>query len=667
MQKTSGGTSRRSRAGSARVGKQRQHQDPPGDPGRPPGVETARRAPAGQRVRYWFDNTLTGGVAALIGWLAVACLAVVVPVSAVLVWTDDRAPHSLRSKIAAVWRTVGQTLRLGGEVGSPLRIALTVLLALVALFYVSTLVSLITAAITEKLVALRLGHSTVLEEGHTVVLGWSAQIHTVVTELVTANANQRRSAIAVLADRDKTEMEEELDAEVGRTGRTRIICRNGRPADPVALARVSPGSADAVLVLPRDGADEDAEIVKSLLSLRAAVGDECRVRIVAVVRDDRYRLAARLAAGPDAVVLEVDDITARLVAQCVRQPGLSLVYQELFDFAGDEFYVIDAPEQAGRAFGQVLRAYPTASVVGVVRADGTVRLNPAPDSVVHPGDRLVVIARDDDTAVPADGPAGFDEAVIVSGEPTPARPERLLLLGWNRRAPRIVDHLSGHATPGSVLHVVADGGRTTAAAVGEAAVGTPGLDVVFHRGDPTLPETVNGLDASGYDGIIVLGPDRAAGGGAPDDRALVTLLLLRALERETGRPIPVVTEMTDDRNRAIAPVGPGADFVVSGKLIGLLMAQISQNWRLAHVFEVLLAPGGCGIHLRPAGDYVREGRRTDFATVVESASRRGECAIGYRVRERAAVGPDHGMRINPPKSDVRLWRADDDVIVIAGH
>ncbi|MFC4981260.1 NAD-binding lipoprotein [Streptomyces atroolivaceus] len=666
MQKTSGGTDRGPRAGSARVGKQRQPQEPPRSSVRP-GAEATRRAPLDEQVRYWFDNTLTGGVAGLIGWLAVACLAIVVPLSAVLVWTDDRAPDALWAKTAAVWRTVGQTLRLGGEVGSPLRVALSVLLALVALFYVSTLVSLITAAITEKLVALRLGHSTVLEEGHTVVLGWSAQIHTVVTELVLANANQRRSAIAVLADRDKTDMEEELSAEAGSTGRTRIICRNGRPADPAALARVSPGTADVVLVLPRDEPDEDAEIVKSLLSLRAAVGDDCRVRVVAVVRDERYQLAARLAAGPDAVVLEVDDITARLVSQCVRQPGLSLVYQELLDFAGEEFYVIDAPALAGQAFGRALLAYRNACVVGVVRADGRVQLNPAVDSVVLPGDRVVVIAQDDDTAVPADEPAAIDESVIVSRPPTVARPQRLLLLGWNRRARRIVAHLSGHTGAGSVLHVVADGGELTGHQVREAANEAIGLDVTFHPGDPTLPETVNGLDAAGYDGVIVLGPDRSAGNGAPDDRALVTLLLLRALERRTGRAISVVTEMTDDRNRAIAPVGPGADFVVSGKLIGLLMAQISQNWRLADVFEGLLSPDGNGIHLRPAGDYVREGHQASFATVVESASRRGECAIGYRSRESATVGPGHGVRVNPAKTVVRRWMADDDVIVITAH
>ncbi|WP_406089090.1 CASTOR/POLLUX-related putative ion channel [Streptomyces sp. NBC_01013] len=603
----------------------------------------------------------------LIGWLAVACLAVVVPVSVLLVWTDDQAPDSAWAKAGAVWRSVGQTLRLGGEVGSPLRVVLSVLLALMALFYVSTIVGLITTAITEELIALRRGHSTVLESGHTVVLGWSDQIFTVVAELVAANANQRRGAVAVLADRDVTEMEEELRSEVRDTGRTRIVCRNGRPTDPAALARVSPATADVVLVLPRDRPDEDAEVVKNLLALRTAVDDDSRVRTVAVVRDVRYRLAAELAAGPDAVVLEIDDVTSRLVAQCARQPGLSLVYQELLDFAGDEFYVVDAPAQTGRAFAEVLRACPTSSVVGVVRTDGSLHLNPPATSVLSPGDRLVVIAQDDDTTVTTDQPAAFDESVIVNRAPAAARPERVLLLGWNRRARHILRHLSGHAAAGSVVHVVAQGGESLAREVREAAQAASTLTVTFAPGDPTLPETVNDLDFSHHDGVIVLGPDPGPGQDSPDDRTLVTLLLLRDHERTSGVPVRVVTEMTDDRNRTLAPAGVGADFIVSGKLVGLLMAQISQNWHLAGLFAELLAPHGNAIHLKPVGDYVRTGQRASFATVVEAASRRGECALGYRSRGLARVGIDHEVRINPAKAEVRYWSVDDEVIVMAGQ
>jgi ion channel POLLUX/CASTOR len=40
----------------------------------------------------------------------------------------------------------------------------------------------------------------VAERDHTVILGWSPQIFTVLSELIRANENQRRACIAVLAD-----------------------------------------------------------------------------------------------------------------------------------------------------------------------------------------------------------------------------------------------------------------------------------------------------------------------------------------------------------------------------------------------------------------------------------------------------------------------------------
>ncbi|WP_261994292.1 CASTOR/POLLUX-related putative ion channel [Streptomyces sp. t39] len=590
------------------------------------------------RVRYWFDTTLAHGTSALVGWLALACLAVVVPVSVLLVWTDQRGPMATESKIAAVWRSTGQTMRLGGEVGPPLRVALSVLLALVALFYVSTLVSLITAGITDRLIALRRGHSTVLESGHTVILGWSEQMQTVVSELVAANAGRRPGVVAVLADRDPAEMEEDLRADVGDTGRTRLIIRSGRPTDPTALARVSPATADSVVVLPRDDPAEDAEIVKTLLSLRAVVGEDRDLPVVAAVRDDRYLAAARLAGGPGATVLEIDDVSARLLVQCARRPGLSLVHQELLDYAGDEFYTVRDPALTGRTFREAAAACPVSSAVGVVRADGVLTLCPPAALRLADGDGLVVIARDRDATRPEPVAAPYDPTAVAGAPPPRAPvPERLLMLGWNRRARRIVDRLARSAPPGSSLEVVAER-RAAGRAAGD------GLTVTLRQGDPTRRETLEGLDLATYHGVIVLGPDRRPGQDDPDDRTLVTLLHLRARERETGARVPVVTEMTDDRNRLIAPVAPGADFVVSGKLIGLLMTQISQNPRLACVFEELFAPGGTTIQLRPAGDFVRTGQVASFATVAEAASRRARTTprtrrpVGGSARSASSAG-----------------------------
>ncbi|MCM1969355.1 NAD-binding lipoprotein [Streptomyces sp. G1] len=638
------------------------------------------------RVRYRFDHLVSGGTTALIGWLALACLAVVVPASMVLVWSDRSAPTTLSGRLTAVWVSVGQTLKIGGAVGSPLYVLASVSLALVALLFVSTLVSLITTGINRRIMALRLGHSTVLETGHTVVLGWSDQVFPVIGELVAANANQRRSAIAVLAPQDKVWMESEISTRVGDSGRTRIICRSGSTTDPAELCRVSPATAKAVLVLPPTGDGGDAHVVKTLLALDAAVpgsgvGDSV---VVAAVRDSRNHVTAGLAAGPGGHVLCFDDIVARLLVQTARQPGLSLVYSELLDFEGDEFYPVAAGGLAGRPFGEALLSFATSCAVGLLHADGSVTLNPGQEAVIGPADRIIVISRDDDTAVredPARLASLVEESAIVSAGARPAQAERLLLLGWNRRAPLVIEQLDQYVSPGTTLDVVALGEYAATHAARAVTAARSRLDVSLHTGDVTDPLTLAKLDVPSYDGVIVIG-ETEAGDTDPapfpavtdpesrpearaDDRTLVTLLHLRAIGDAAQRDLALTTEMSDDGNRLLAPARGGSDFIVSGRLISLLMTQISESPYLAEVFEELFTAEGHEFHLKPATDYVRTGHEVSFATVVESAGRRGECAVGYRLRAQSATGPDHGVRINPDKRQRIRFSEEDSLIVLA--
>lgn len=624
-----------------------------------------RRVSLQDRARYRFDRTLARSTGSLMGWLVVSCLAVVVPVSALSVWTDPGAPRSLSGRLSAVWRSSAETLRLGAVDGTPLRMLLAALLGLVALLCVSTLVGVITTGLAERLAELSRGRSTVLEEGHAVVLGWSDQVFTVVAELVAAQVPHRPRAVVLLADRDKTEMERALAAHVGPPGRTRLICRSGLASDPGILALVSPRTARTVLVLPSGEPTADAEVLRTLLALRAVLGEDAEgPPVLAAVRDDRYRAAARLAVGPRGTVLETDTVTARLIAQCVGRPGLSLVLRDLLDFAGDEFHLADASAFHGRCFGAALLGHAGACVVGLLTPQGRTFLNPPADTVIAPGSRLIVLTRDEEAARPEDCRHLVERPVIATAPPPPEDAAHLLLLGWNRRAPLVVDQLRRTARPGSVLDVVTD--RSVPAPAREPQPsGASRLSVRFQSAVLSRPETLLGFDLTPYDGTVVLGPDPGDGPDRPDDRTLVTLLALRLVEERTGRPLRVVTELTDDRNRPLAPVDPGSDVIVSGELTGLLMAQIAQNRHLAAVFDELFSADGSTICLRPAGHYVHPGSVTTFATVVAAARDRGECAIGYRRHDRRATPPDHGVRLNPHKAERREWSPDDQVILVA--
>ncbi|KAA0925595.1 CASTOR/POLLUX-related putative ion channel [Streptomyces apricus] len=647
----------------------------------------------------------------LVGWLVLSCLTVVVPVSALVVWTDPASPRSLSGRLLAVGRTSAETLRLGAPSGAPVRVVLSLVLGLVALLCVSTLVGVITTGLGERLAELRRGRSTVLEQEHAVVLGWSDQVFTVVGELVAARAG-RRCVIAVLADRDVTEMEEALTASLGRGCGVRLVCRSGSSTSVDTLALVTPRTAGSVLVLPSDTPDADSEVVRTLLALRAVLGEEPGPPVVAAVRDRRHLPAARLAAGVRGTIVETDATAARLLVHSARRSGVGEVLRDLLDFAGAEFHLVDVPPDDRRAdgradgrqaspercFGDLSLCFERASVVGLLPPGGPPLLNPPARTVVGPEDRLVVIAHDCAAGAPTDCRAYVDRTAVAVARPEYAGPVRVLLLGWNRRAPLLVQALRQGVVPGSVLDVVIDDAVAGDVAVGDVAVGdvvTDGaladdalvdgtrLTVTCRSGDLLHPESLDGLDLFGYDSVIVLGADAGTGPGHPDDRVLVTLLTLRSMELRSGRTLPVVAELGDHRNRALAPLGPASDLVVQGELTGLLMAQIAHNPHLASVFSELFAAHGASIHLRPAGHYITPGNETSFATVVAAALDRGECAIGYRYRR---PGPDagtggsgtdgpgtggpetdrrHELRLNPAKSERRVWDARDEVVVLA--
>ena len=153
-----------------------------------------------------------------------------------------------------------------------------------------------------------------------------------------------------------------------------------------------------------------------------------------------------------------------------------------------------------------------------------------------------------------------------------------------------------------------------------------------------------------------------------DAQTLVTLLHLRDMQARSGLNYAIVSEMLDDRNRRLAEVTQADDFIVSDKLISLMLSQVSENKQLTEVFDQLFSSDGAEIYLRDAGLYVKEGESADFYTVIESARRKGETAIGHRFEEHARSAEHYyGVSVNPTKTDAHVYAAGDKIIVLADH
>lgn len=629
------------------------------------------------RLRYHFDNIMSKGPIALIGWLFLASAILILLIS-VIVISLGIGPEGKATFLEVAWASLMRTLdpgTMGGDEGSRGFLLAMLTVTLGGIFIVSILIGILTTGIEGKLEQLRKGRSFVAETGHTVILGWSSQIFTLISELIVANANQRHSCIAILAEKDTVEMQDEIRSKIGKTGRTRIVCRTGSPMDMDDLDIVNPQSARSIVVLAPEVDDPDFYVIKSILALtNDSNRSPQRYHIVAVIRDAKNFEVASMIGGDEVKLILAGDMMARIMAQTCRQSGLSVAYTELLDFGGDEIYFKKEPDLAGQTFASVLMAYEDSAVIGIRFQDGRLVLNPSMDTKLDAEDALIAISEDDDTI----RLSGLTEYHIETGAiqemaPKPPSPWHTLMLGWNERAPSIIKELDNYVGSGSEIsvvhgHHVEIDAHLPRSANGDIALRN--LTVSFHSGDTTDRATLEAMTVNKYDHIIVL--STSEDGSAPTDRheadarTLITLLHLRDMSDKSGQPLSIVSEMLDIQNRELAQVTRADDFVVSDNLLSLMMSQISENAELAVVFQDLFDPEGSEIYLKPAEEYVAMGRPLNFYTVVESARRRNQVAIGYRVQAEAYdVSKSYGVRINPKKSLETTYAKGDRIIVLA--
>ncbi len=631
------------------------------DSSRPP-VKTAteRKSGLGDRLRYMFDNSMSSGTPALIAWLFAATLLLIMVFALILTVAGmGPAGGENRGFFPDLFYNLLHALdpgTIGGDEGT-WRFKLTMLaLTLGGLFIVSALIGVLASGIDSKLADLRRGRSIVLEEDHTVILGWSESIFTIISELTLANESRKDPVIVILADRDKVDMEEELKVKVPERRGTKIICRSGSPMDLDDLRLSSHDTARSVILLAPESDEPDSEVIKTLLALTHAGPDG--PRIVAEIQDPTNLEAAALVGAGRTTLLDIRETVAKLVVQTSRQSGAAAVYTELFDYSGDEFYFFEDHGLAGSTYAEAQQAFEAASVVGIV--DGTTsKLNPPPDTVITADQTLIVVV-EDDSALQGQSRSMTEPALNRLGQQSSdqSRPTRALVIGWNDRAPIVLRELDRYAPPGSTLTVLTTYGEPVVPPL-------PHLAVTVVKASSTNRAVLEEHVAADLDQIIVLCYDRDLEAQAADSRTLVSLLHVRDILRKVGSETPVVSEMMDDRNRILASVADVDDIVVSGEIVSLLVTQLSEDGRLEAVFKELLGAEGSEIYLRPAEWYVQPGSDVSWATVVAGAARRNETAIGLKSAMLADPGLKFGVVVNPPKSQTYTIGPSDAVVVLA--
>lgn len=605
---------------------------------------------------------------------------------------------------------------LGDDEGAWIRVISTILTLSGYVVFLGALVAIMTQWLDSRMERLESGLTPVARNGHVLILGRTNRTAPMIRELLLSRERVRRFLRRHGAEElHIVVLTEELDAAIAQDLRDRVgdawdeatvTLRSGSPLRVEHLERVDFLNAAAVVV-PGDELQElsvetvDTEIVKTLLSLNASGNDaqERRPFAVAELFDARKLPVARRAYRGPLEVLASDAAVSRLLAQNIRHPGLSLVYNEVLSLGqGSEFYIRAADPLAGRAWGELPALFPSAVVCGLLRPDeGSFRpyLNPEPDRVVREGDRLVLLAPGYAATEPAeapeppspgredpgdpDSPGEADErGAVGAGEagatpdggvsagegPAPETGWRVLVLGWSHKVPALLREFGtyrGERYDVDVASVVPEAERVKS--ISRRDLDLSRLSLRHHEVDYTLPQQLRELEPASYDSILLVASDRLRTEEEADARTMLGLLLLRDLLEDGDGSPQTIAEVHDPDNVSLLETGL-AEIIVSPVLVSHMLAQIALRRELRAVFEDLFTAGGSDLTFRTPADYGLEGETRTFREIEARAREHGELALGVLV----APGPGRErIELAPPRESEFHLAADRRIVIFHNY
>jgi len=626
----------------------------------------------GLRGRYWFDNVMSRGMLSLIGFLAVVTSAFII-IFALVVWATRIFPEMNFFEIfwLSIFRTLNSGLMGDGRMGI-IYFILALISALVSILITSLLIGLLTSGIDQKIRALQKGRSKVIEKDHTIILGWSEMIFAIISNLAEAGRGRKKNTIVIMGDREKVSMDDEIRERIELPRNLKIVCRQGNPVSVNDLKIVNIPDSKSVIILE----DSDSRLVKTLLAINNTIGGmgQSSVAIVAMMKKYRNLNTAQIAGQGRARFVLNKKFIAELIAHTCYQPGLSIVYNDLLSFEGDEINMKNIKELSGITFKDSLFMFEKCSVIGIESA-GIVKLNPSMDTIIEATDRIIAICANENELKVDDAQAYVsDENIIEPGVKTGLKEESILILGWNDSGKIIINELDNYIVDGTKISILADSKMVDAIRDKIQQCDEPGIFDIsvknakldFLSGDITDYELLENIVLkNNFNHIVVLAYNALALQEA-DSITLMTLVHLRDIAEKNNLSFSITSEILDVSNRELAKVAKVNDFIVSERLSSLFLSQLSENRQLGPVFDDLLSDYGSEIYLKNIAGYVKTGTAVNYATLVKAASNKNEVAIGYKIAAQEAYeNRNFGIYLNPEKSSEIIFDEKDSIIVIS--
>jgi len=639
-------------------------------------------------LKYRFTDWFTTVKIAPSIVLFLLTLGVIVTFSLIYAATAGVSPSHALYRIF-IW-TTASSAHAETHIGARL---LAIMVTVAGLIILSLLLGIVAESFASFMADIRMGHNKVIEGGHVVILGLTDCTRCLIEELATARESEGGAIIVLLAAAPKAEVEDMLASAALDLKNSRVIVRSGSPCVLRDLQKVGADTASQVVVLADTSVsreESDAKTVRTLLALKSCDWPSHGVITVQCCVEANEELLKGIYNEEKVEVLVVGDIVAKLMVQSSRQHGLAGVFGMMLGFEGDEFYSEEWEQVAGLTFREAMFRFPNAVAMGVFTSENECRLMPGWDYVVEEGEKIIVLAEDNDTYQAENEPyfdyQGFMETNTKqlsgdhAGHKRSSQASKVLIIGWNAKIGTLLDSLEKELALGS--HVLIYAAESISARMHEiydleqqrpsgAFKNFTMKHMETTKSTLTSKKELEHCNHFDFDSIFILADVELEGKAGADEKSVAVLVQLQHMNKSAlhlmKKKFDPVVEMCEDSTKEHLAICGFTNLIHTNSLISQALAAVTEDRKVNQICSELMSQKDVMFEIHALEDYLApEETLPDYVSFGEVAMMVGLVCPAVLVGWSDTNDENQIEWFLNPKDKVRSrkWSKEDRVVVI---
>ena len=564
-------------------------------------------------IKYRIDRMLNKGLFYQLMLLVFAIIILLLTVSIFIIVAFKYPPKQ------AFWDSLMQFIDTGNisSVEGNTGIVITFLLVtFVGVCGWGSLIAMINKALQDRINNLSKGNAFIMEKNHAIILGYGEEALTIVEEFIMAKVK----TIIILSEHNVDVIRKRVSFIKGYKN-TNIIIREGTTSRIENIKLLNIGKSSSISIINND----DTESLNILLALKKIIEeDEIDKKInicVLVHEEDTIEIIKSIEDKNFVIhVIYKYEILYKLIAQSIIYTGLSNVYEDLFSNDGNIFCIENEHHYEDYSFKDAALKYLDKGMIllGITKEDRSQLLIPNYDYVIKKENRLVFLSRNDN-----------DDSVKEYSNIKPSiikYKNNILLICEEKRYVEIIKEISEYIENHSITMLSYD-------------------SIKSERNKYKF--ILEKLKKENTTKIVLISEDNIT-----DVKSINVLLIIRQIIRKENLNIAILSLLNSIQKRNLIYSDDVRDFIVSGKLIGMLMAQASLSSNILYIFCGLLSKNGKDIIMSPYADYFNESK--SFKDVYLYFIQKKTILIGVKRYNDVILNPNY---------DTMLYNKDEIIII----